>query len=261
VYQLRDDEFRAAEGVLYRISVTTPDDIHIESDWQALPAEAPLMGQVGFRETSRPKMILGEVRAINGVTAFVALPSNPTGAPLYYRWKFDPTWVYDAPLGSTPTRTCWATSPYYLVHYTLLADNQGGYPKDLFVIDVPDNERILHELSVLVEQQSMTAEYFNYWKEMQELNQPGGVFATPPFNLKTNYQSSEGQVFGYFGVVREQATRWYFNRTDLSYPEPDWLPEQCRTPCGPGCPPPACVSCLRYELGDVTNVKPSWWGR
>ena len=142
-----------------------------------------------------------------------------------------------------------------------LADDEGGYSKDLFFVEIEGNERILNEFSVLIEQQVMNEDYYFFWKEMQDLNQPDGVFATPPFNLKSNLTASKGKVYGYFGVVREQAVRWYFNRTDLSYNVPNWLPEECQRECGPGCPPPPCFNCLRYEGGDVTNIRPTWWGR
>ena len=110
----------------------------------------------------------------------------------------------------------------------------------------------------------MTEEYYYFWKEMQQLNQDGGIFDSPPYNLKTNFSSVDGnnKVSGYFGVVSEQARRWYFNTKDLSYKIENTIPEDCSRPCGPGCPPPNCYNCLRYEGGEaVTNVKPSWWGR
>lgn len=263
-YKLFDDDFKASAGVRYRLTITTPDDVIIESDWQSMPTNAPAIGEVSFRETSRKRIVLNLVHDVPGIQAQIAVPPNETGSPVYYRWKFLPTWLFDAPLvgNSSPVKFCWATTRYYLRDFAMLEDHEGGYNKDLFFMDVENNERILHEFSVLIEQQVMTEDYYFFWKEMQDLNKSDGVFATPPFNLKSNFTATQGNVFGYFGVVREQATRWYFNRLDLSYASPNWLPEQCATPCGPGCPPPQCSSCLRYEGGeDIINVKPEWWGR
>lgn len=264
IYKLMDDDFKAKSGVRYKLSVTTPDNVKIESDWQQMPSNAPAMGPVSFRETVTQRVILDEVRDIRGVQTQTAVPSNETGATTYYRWKFLPTWLFDAPLvaSGSPVKQCWATTRYYIRGYQVLADQEGGYDKDLFFLEIESNERILQEMSVLIQQQAMTEEYYYFWKEMQDLNQADGVFATPPFNLKSNFTASSGNVFGYFGVVREQGVRWYFNPNDLSYSFPNWLPEQCNTPCGPGCPPPECSNCLRYEGGeDITNVKPEWWGR
>lgn len=264
IYRLLNDDFKAENGVRYKLSVTTPDNNLIESDWQGMPANAPTMGPVSFQETNTQRVVLDQVRDVRGVTPRISLASNETGSTTYYRWKFLPTWLFDAALASSTSaniKFCWATSTLYLRDYTVQADYEGGYSKDLFFMDIDDNERVLHEFSVLIEQQSMTQDYYYFWKEMQDLNQPDGVFATPPFNIKSNLTASKGKVFGFFGVVHEQGVRWYFNRTDLSYLVPNWLPEQCANPCGPGCPPPPCVNCLRYEGGDVTNVRPTWWGR
>lgn len=264
IYQLFDDDFKAVQGVRYKLTVTTPDDAIIESDWQQMPDNAPAIGPVSFSETSTERIILDGVRDIKGVTSKVALPKNESGSTIHYRWKFLPTWLFDAPLASTTDamiKFCWATTTNYLRDYTMLADDEGGYSKDLFFVEIEGNERILNEFSVLIEQQVMNEDYYFFWKEMQDLNQPDGVFATPPFNLKSNLTASKGKVYGYFGVVREQAVRWYFNRTDLSYNVPNWLPEECQRECGPGCPPPPCFNCLRYEGGDVTNIRPTWWGR
>ncbi|HTF17535.1 MAG TPA: DUF4249 domain-containing protein [Chryseolinea sp.] len=264
VYKLLDDDFKALSGVRYKLSVTTPDNAHIESDWQDMPSNAPAIGPVSFQETNTQRVVLDKVRDVRGVKPQMTLPANETGSTIYYRWKFLPTWLFDAPLASSTAsavKYCWATTTLYIRDYTVQADDEGGYNKDLFFMDIADNERVLHEFSVLIEQQAMTEEYYYFWKEMQDLSQTAGVFATPPFNIKSNFTTSQGKVFGYFGVVREQGLRWYFNRTDLSYEVPNWLPEQCATPCGPGCPPPACLNCLRYEGGDVTNVRPTWWGR
>jgi hypothetical protein len=264
IYKLLDDDFKALDGVRYKLSITTPDDVLIESDWQEMPANAPAIGPVSFQEANTQRIILDQLHDVRGVKPQISIPPNETGSTTYYRWKLLPMWLYDAPLASTtssPVKFCWATSKYYIRDYTMQADDDGGYAKDLFFLEIDDNERVLHEFSLLIEQQAMTEDYFNFWNEMQGLNQPAGVFSTPPFNLKSNFTASSGSVFGFFGVVREQGTRWYFNRTDLSYNVPNWLPEDCAKPCGPGCPPPACSNCLRYEGGEVTNVKPSWWGR
>ncbi|MGC3944199.1 MAG: DUF4249 domain-containing protein [Chryseolinea sp.] len=264
IYRLLDDDFKAMPGVRYRLLVTTPDDTFIESDWQQMPDNAPAIGEVSYQETTTQRIILNAVTDVKGVTSRITLPANETGSTVYYRWRFLPTWLYDAPLANATdalAKYCWATSTLYLRDYTMQADEEGGYSKDLFFLDVEQNERVLHEFSALIEQQVMTEDYYYFWKEMKDLNQADGVFATPPFNLKSNLTASKGKAYGYFGVVREQGVRWYFNRTDLSYNIPNWLPEQCANPCGPGCPPPACLNCMRYEGGDVTNIRPTWWGR
>jgi hypothetical protein len=230
-----------------------------------MPDNAPAIGPVSFQEATRQRIVLDQIHDVRGVKPVLSLPTNETGATIYYRWKFHPTWLFNAPLASSTNQAikfCWASSNLYIRDYAMQADDEGGYNKELFFMDIEDNERILYEFSVLIEQQSLTEDYYYFWKEMQDLNKSDGVFATPPFNLKSNFTASAGKVYGFFGVVHEEATRWYFNKDDLSYSYQDWLPEACANPCGPGCPPPECVNCMRYEAAErVTNVRPSWWGR
>ena len=65
----------------------------------------------------------------------------------------------------------------------------------------------------------MNEDYYFFWKEMQEQNEGGAIFDRPPFNLRTNFHSLSGdkKVSGYFGVVQEQAKRWYFDMSELTY--------------------------------------------
>ena len=268
IYELPDKDFKAEPGKQYKLVITVPGDDDYESDWEKLPSTvAPPMGSITFEETSILKKQPGGLTPLLGVVPKLSVTVNNTGETLYYRWKLDPTWIYVAPLAATqggPSngRTCWATSPYYLNNFVLQEDHGGGYDKELFFMDVEQNERVLEEFSLLAVQHTLSENNYYFWKEMQGLNQEGSIFDTPPFNLKTNFSSASGKkVSGYFGVVGEQATRWYFNIRDLSYGIDNWLIPACSLPCGPGCPPPNCTSCLRYEGGTPTNVKPVWWGR
>jgi hypothetical protein len=107
----------------------------------------------------------------------------------------------------------------------------------------------------------MTEEYYYFWKEMQEQNLEGAFFDKPPFNLNSNIHalSGEKKVSGYFGVVNEQAARWYFNIKDLTYSVTNTLKGDCMINYGTGEKAPSCTDCRQYHNGEATNVKPSWW--
>ena len=81
------------------------------------------------------------------------------------------------------------------------------------------NAKVFVRYSSLIVQHAMTEEFYFFWKEMQEQNEGGAIFDKPPFNLHSNFHSLNGdkKVSGYFGVVQEQAMRWYFDIRDLSY--------------------------------------------
>ncbi len=95
---------------------------------------------------------------------------------------------------------------------------------------------------------------------MQEQNEGGAIFDKPPFNLRTNFHSLSGdkKVSGYFGVVQEQAKRWYFDMSELTYHVENTLKKDCTVPFITDIAP-ECFDCREYSFGIVTNVKPQWW--
>lgn len=112
------------------------------------------------------------------------------------------------------------------------------------------------DLSVLVIQQSLSAETYNFWRELKDKVNRGGIFDEPPYNLISNLSMQSGniKVNGYFSVVSEQAKRWYFNADDLSYRVNNNLLYACETPPWP---PAKCINCLQYSGEDAVNQPPS----
>ncbi|HEX5172037.1 MAG TPA: DUF4249 family protein, partial [Cyclobacteriaceae bacterium] len=181
-----------------------------------------------------------------------------------YKWDFYSHWIFIAPIPPlfSPVKKCWVKNPYYLSDYTLQEDYKGGYDKNLFFVETLQNERILEDLTVLIRQEIVSKDYFFFLKELQDRDQGSLQSDRPPYNLKTNINSSNGEksVVGYFAVINEQARRWYFNRNDLSYNVANTLRSTCipNSP-GPFVPPPGCNSCLEYTGGEPSTVEPSWW--
>ncbi len=266
IYELLDDEFRARADVRYKLKVTLSDNDIFESAWEAFAsAEFPLIGEIGFKEAEIKKYVVvagkSEIMNTKVVTVNINVAENDKGEQFFYRYEFTPHWIYKAPLvpASATGGTCWATDPYYLQDYVLQADKTGGYQKDLFYLETIRNERLFVDFSVLVNQYSLTEDQYEFWNEMQQQSRGGVAFDSPPFNLKTNMHSESGDemVSGYFGVVREQARRWYFNVGDLSYYVQNTLKKDCTVPFQD--PAPECFDCREYSFGKATIVKPSWW--
>ena len=266
-FYLLDDNFRAESGTSYKLHITGPDDAIYESAWEALPpVTGPPMGEIAFVETEKQIYIMEALnwmlRDIQVVQTQVNIPVNTAAQPVYYRWTFSPTWIYKAPLSSVvdPGYICWATDPNYLSTFELQKDISGGYKRDLFLLRTIRNERIFEKLSVLVVQHSLTENFYEFWREMKEQNENTALMDTPPYNLKTNFSSTNSSkpVSGYFGVVSEQAKRWYFSRSELSYTVANMLREDCLQNFG-GPPAPECLDCRAYSFGTATTKKPDWW--
>lgn len=267
-YLLLDKEFKALRGVQYQLRIILPDENIYESTWEALPAVVPPpMGEIGFTETEKEVYVLEATRWVlktkQFATARISVPENTTGERIHYRWTYSPMWVYVAPLArqNDPAATCWATDPIYLNSFSLQSDRTGGYRKDLFDIETVRNVRIYKKFSVLVTQHAMSESYFSFWKEMKERSDQSALLDRPPFNLETNFLSSTGdkKVSGYFGVTAEQARRWYFDRTELSYHVEDTMLADCLVVYGPDPPAPECFTCTEYSFGDAVTTRPAWW--
>lgn len=266
-YILHSENFAASAGETYKLQISLSGGKTYESDWERMPETAPkAIGSIGFEETTKQvyKIQAGEevIETIQGVNVYMDLPPNELNNTTFYRWDFEPMWIYIAPLAATyePDYKCWATNENYLSNYTLQIDHVGGYRKRLFFMETVRNERIFENFSVLVKQQAMSEGLYFFWKEMQEQVESNGFKDMPPYNLQTNIKSldNDEKVSGYFGVINEKATRWYFNIEELSYYVKNTLRGDCLVDYN-GPPAPACLSCLEYTNGTATNVEPVWW--
>jgi hypothetical protein len=270
-YFLFNNEFKAQKSVQYKLQINLANGESYESSWEMLPeTHVQEMGDISFKEVVEQGYVreAGEeiIRDIDGVEIYVNLPENNMDTPLFYRWNFTPIWIYTTtfpprnPADKNPK--CWITNNYYLTNFILQKDNAGGYPQKLTFLKTTGNHRVYKKFSLLITQRIMSEEYFNFWNEMQEQSEKGGLFDTPPSNLKTNFKAlnTNNKVSGYFGVVEENATRWYFDINDLSYQVEDDVIELCNISYGPDGPGgPECYNCIEYPYGDPSSSKPSWW--
>ncbi|WP_394347730.1 DUF4249 domain-containing protein [Mangrovivirga cuniculi] len=272
-YYLYDTDFEALPDRKYQLRITLPNEEKFESEWVSLPStQIKPMGSIDFEEASIDKYdyVDGKKEIITeeGVFVTVEIPENESGESVYYRWEYDPTWIIKTIIDANytqetlPPTTCWAINKNYLTGYNLLEDIIGGYEKQVFFMPTHGNERIYEELSVLIIQQTLNKDYYNFWKELKESTSNSSINDQQPFNLNSNLKNSKTneKISGYFDVVQEQAKRWYFNRYDLSYFVQNQREYICYETYGPAGPLPECANCLKYTNGEAVDIKPSWWG-
>lgn len=270
IYYLRDDVFKAVEGVAYKMTLILPNGETYESALEKLPPTKPdQIGEISFRETKKLEFSIKAnektISEINAIDISIDIPKNKSSYTLFNKWIVAPTWVYEAPftIPSDPVHKCWINDPFYLNDYQLNEVINGNYQQYLTYIQTTANEKVYKKLSLLVTQFTITSDYYNFWKELKLQSKRGQLFDPPPFNLKTNFKNTNGEkiVTGYFGVVFEQATRWYFLKDQLSYPVIDNTKEQCEINTDQPDPEggPSCYDCLFYNPGVPSNLKPEWW--
>jgi hypothetical protein len=268
-YWLLDNHFKATTDRRYKLQVTLQGGDLYESDWAELNESVGEMSDISFIETERIEVKFNkeaekELVNVRGIELTVDLPINTSETEKYYMWQYEPTWIFIAGRLSSnnPYYRCWVRGKSYLSQYTIHEDNIGGYNRSLIFIDVETNERVFYDLSVLVKQYIISEDYYNFLNELDDQGQTSKVFATPPYNLKTNYHNSNNKpVFGYFSVRYEEARRMYFSVMDLSYHvNNNALVEVCRSAIPPYAPDDPCDNCLYYNFGgDPGLIKPYWW--
>lgn len=269
IYQLKNNDFKASVEQSYKLEITLANGDKYESTWEKIPEQQiQEMSVARFEESTKNvyEYQAGEKTIVekNGINLILDLPKNITSDPIYYRWSLTPTWIHVATFTNQSDygHKCWINNSNYLNNFTLNKDLQGNTPQKLAFIETTGNDKIYHKLSILVRQLALTPAYYQFWDELQQQTQKGGLFDAPPYNLLTNYKATNStkKVYGYFGVAREQATRWYFTKDQLSYNVYDNSRELCSISYGPGRPGgPECYDCLSYPYGDANNIKPWWW--
>jgi hypothetical protein len=142
-----------------------------------------------------------------------------TGKSVYFRWKYKETYEYNASFNSTlifvgseivgrpfnlSLFTCWKSIPStaILVSSTerLKQSVVSNFPITLIP---PASIKTSRTYSILVEQQTLTAEGYNYWLNVQKSTESlGGLFDPLPSEVKGNVHSTSipgEMVIGFFG--------------------------------------------------------------
>jgi hypothetical protein len=267
-YYIYNSDFKAEFGVKYKLSVKLPTDELFESYWETMPEDQTEVGNVSFKEVMNQRYVRKSIdeqvlRVSQAIDIYADMPDNSEKKIKFYRWTFDPIWIYIAPLAipNSKVKLCYIRDKAYLKNFALQKDLSGSYEKKLFNIETNGNERVYEKFSVLITQQIVSENYFNFWNDLLKQSQKGGLYDYPPFNLTTNYRAinNDLKVNGYFGVITENAYRWHFNKLELSYPLNNNLVELCNIPNSPRPLTDPCRNCMDYSTGQPTTSRPDWW--
>ena len=265
-YSLNDYEFAAVFGVQYKINVQIPSGEEFESSWETLPQIKTEIAKISTEETSINKYVWGannekRIESFEGINLNVDLQKSNSGEYDNYRWTYDLLWVFISPRpkGNSPVKKCWMTDKHYL-NFQTLEKNKFETNKELFFIETTGNYRLYTYFSVLISQQVLSEGFYNFNKDLEKQGNRTGIFASPPFNLQTNYKCINGDksVYGYFGVYTEDMVRWTFNKDDLSYPIINDIAQKCGPVQSPPTGPTSCDSCME-QLGGPSTSPPLWW--
>ncbi len=217
-YQLEGMNFDLAAK--YRLLVTTKEGKSFTSDLIELTATPPIDSITWKAEE-------------NGIRLY-GNTHDPEKASKYYMWKYEETWEHTASLVSRyklidgvvfPREQedmlyqCWTSqkSTQILVGNTerLSSEVISDFPLTFIT---GGTIRISRRYSIIVQQQSLTKEAYEFWSQLQTLSEGlGGLFDSQPYQLAGNIHSNDNNetVLGYFsgGATTEQ--RIFINYQDL----------------------------------------------
>ena len=288
-----------AVGKSYSIAVVAPDGNEYRSDFDTLLAFPPV-DSVYFEVKSQETYDPGET--LYGLQFYSDLETR-SGSAANFRWALEETWEYDSPY--TPTyiwfggerpidtifedtvTTCYMSVPVKSV-FTATTHSLSGREIKRNPLNYVSNEtpRLKIRYSLLVEQQSLTNDAFEYWDRLKSMTQgTGGLYETQPPSSAGNLYNTDDpseRVLGYFYATQPRYKRIFvderfdfrthgytcevdtFQSPEEAYDKylslPVYLISLSIEPVGPF--PPflsgynACFDCKRWG---GTNVKPEYW--
>lgn len=205
----------------YRLTITTLDGREYESDYITLKKTPPI-DDLTWRVTD------------NGVQIY-ADTHDPAGKSHYYKWTYYETWEYNAHHEArlkltngrfTPVApedlvyTCWRTIPgsKVLVATTdRLRDDIINDFKIQFILK--GSIKISKKYSILVQQQTLSEDGYNYWLNIQKTTEDlGSLFDPLPSQVIGNIHcmsNPQEPVIGYFDGASVTTKRIFIDSQDL----------------------------------------------
>lgn len=179
---------------------------------------------------------------------------DPDNEDNYYRWRYKGTYEVHSPLSGD---ICWTTDfdrEFLNVSSDFFYD--GKNINDQNVITLQYDTKLNYGYSLLVEQQSLSKEAYNYWNAIKKQIENGGtIFETSNYQIQGNIKSESNPsetVLGYFSASSVSSKRIFINQFTNTFEEFD-----CDIP-PPGSPPRRCYDCTVFP-GGSKREKPSFW--
>lgn len=228
VYEKRNTTFSTSQQ--YRLIIRTTDNHEYQSDYITIKNTPPIDSVYWEAE-------------IDGLRIYVNTHDD-TGNSRYYKWKFQETWQYSTSFSSfiklvngkivprpeeESINTCWGTNS----SKNILVGSSGKLKLDIIdhylITRVPPGRKLSEKYSILVSQQAITKEAYDYWQQLQQTTESlGSLFDPMPYELSGNIRCTSDaslKVLGYFGGGSTTEKRIFIEPADIpnhlrSFPHP-----------------------------------------
>jgi hypothetical protein len=225
--------FRGTVGRTYTLNVETTDGDIYESE-PCIMYPVPGIDSLYY---GRDQLFSEETGTFDeGITFYIDTRNETPGS--YYRWSYDEWWkftvqdpkTYDYINDSTIIplteirSTCFAynRSNTIDIENTLAGHSADFIMKPVLFVSSSESDRLMIQYCVEVRQMSVSAQEYEFWNLMTQINKAGGdIFDKQPFQVFSNVTNStdpDDQVIGFFQVSSVKKKRMY-----VTYSEADEL--------------------------------------
>jgi hypothetical protein len=223
--------FRAEVGRTYQLVIETSDGNKYESS-PCLMHPVPDIDSLYYGVDQVFSEQTGEFS--EGITFYIDTKNEEPGS--YYRWSYEEWWKFSVPDPAlyrylndstivplqTIKRTCYAhTSSDVIDIENTVSGHIGDFiMKPVLFVASGESDRLLIQYCVIVKQMSLSAEEYEFWHLMTEINEAGGdIFDKQPFQVFSNIRNlddPDDNVIGYFQVSGVKQKRIYVTLREAS---------------------------------------------
>lgn len=235
IYKTDSLGFRGTIGKTYSLHIRTSDGKeYISSPCTMLPV--PGIDSIYFLKDEQ--LVNNQTAVKKGISVFV--DSKPGPIDKYFiRWDYDETWKIRVPEPVSYTyinsytilkipenekkEYCWKTgkSTEIIIKEVLDGSQDRIMKHHINFIAGDESDRLTVRYSILIKQYSISEEEYNFWRNLQKLEEFGGdIFGPQPFEISsniTNINNPGEKVIGYFQVSAVNSRRKYIDYSDI-YP-------------------------------------------
>jgi len=228
--------FRGEVGRRYTLSIVTGDGVTYESS-PCLMHPVPAIDSLYYGVDQVFSEQTGSFR--EGISFYIDTRNETPGS--YYRWSYEEFWKFSVPdpaifryIDDTTIfplsiikQTCWSHTSSDLIDIENTVSGHTGdfVMKPILFVASDESDRLLIQYCLVVKQMSVSAEEYEFWNLMNEINEAGGdIFDKQPFQVFSNIRNTtdpDDQVIGYFqvsGVKQKQIYVTAREAADLGLP-------------------------------------------
>ena len=205
----------------YRLSVRTNNDSKYFSDFIDL-VPTPQIDSITWHASQQQP----------GIDIFVNTHDD-SGRSKYYRWTFEETWLYRSNYGASykivrgqvewnelDISRCFHNKPSTEIHVGSTVQLANDVIRNFPLVFIPVlSQKVSVKYSILVKQQSLTKEAYNFWTQLKKSTESlGGLFDPLPSQVLGNMYSENNSaepVLGYFSGGQTTEKRIFINFSDL----------------------------------------------